>query len=178
MYLAFPKSLFSMADLLAVRYLWVVCNEDKCCVVTQCAADFRVASLVYVRTYCVPIAILSQNKRTRLLYLATPKYQDAARRRRHVCVEYCKGVTSPRLVPSRFSCLRDDWWEGLSDFALHQGKRRKEEKMESDWQIIKISWTSYKYLASITFFFLFLSNLLDFFVIIDYLYGYPAMVNF
>ena len=27
-----------------------------------------------------------------------------------------------RLVPSHFSCLRDDWWEGLSEFALHQGK--------------------------------------------------------
>ena len=24
-----------IADLFAVRYLWVVCNEDKCCVVTQ-----------------------------------------------------------------------------------------------------------------------------------------------
>ena len=24
-------------------YLWVVCNEDKCCVVTQRAADIRVA---------------------------------------------------------------------------------------------------------------------------------------
>ena len=68
-YLVFPKSLFSIADLLAVRYLWVVCNEDKCCVVTQRAADLRVAWLVYVRRYCVPIAILSQNKRTRLLYL-------------------------------------------------------------------------------------------------------------
>ena len=28
-------------------YLWVVCNEDKCCVVTQRAADIRVAWLVY-----------------------------------------------------------------------------------------------------------------------------------
>ena len=39
MYPVFPKSLFSIADLFAVRYLWVVCNEDKCCVVTQRAAD-------------------------------------------------------------------------------------------------------------------------------------------
>ena len=69
MYLVFPKSLFSIADLFAVRYLWVVCNEDKCCVVTQCAADIRVAWLVYVRTYCVPIATLNQNRQTRLLYL-------------------------------------------------------------------------------------------------------------
>ena len=26
----FPKSLSSIADLFTVRYLWVVCNEDKC----------------------------------------------------------------------------------------------------------------------------------------------------
>ena len=68
-YLIFPKRLFSIADLFAVCYLWVVCNEDKCCVVTQRAADIRVAWLVYVRTYCVPIATLNQNRQTRLLYL-------------------------------------------------------------------------------------------------------------
>ena len=69
MYLVFPISLFSIADLFAVRYLRVICNEDKCCVVTQGAADIRVVWLVYVRTYCVPIATLNHNKRTRLLYL-------------------------------------------------------------------------------------------------------------
>ena len=67
-YLVFPKHLFSIADLFAVGYLWVVGNEDKCCVVTHRAADIRVAWLVYARTYCVPIATLNQNKRTRLLY--------------------------------------------------------------------------------------------------------------
>ena len=35
----------------------------------QREADIRVAWPVYVRTYCVPIATLNQNKRTRLLYL-------------------------------------------------------------------------------------------------------------
>ena len=55
-----------------MRYLWVVCNEDKCCVVTQRAADIRVAWPVYVRTYCVPIATVNQNKRTRLLDLGDP----------------------------------------------------------------------------------------------------------
>ena len=69
MYLVFPISLFSIADLFAVRYLRVICNEDKCCVVTQGAADIRVVWRVYVRTYCAPIATLNQNKRTRLLYL-------------------------------------------------------------------------------------------------------------
>ena len=73
MYLVFPKSLFSISDLIAGRYLWVACNEDRWCVVTQRATDIRVAWLVtwlvYVRTYCVLIATLNQNKRTRLLYL-------------------------------------------------------------------------------------------------------------
>ena len=70
MYLVFPKSLFRLADLFAVRYVRVVCNEDKRSVVTQRAADIRVIWLVYVRTYCVPIATLNQNKGTRLLYLS------------------------------------------------------------------------------------------------------------
>ena len=63
-YLVFSKMLFSIVDLFAVRYLWVVCNEDKCCVVTQRAADICVAWLDSVRTYCVPIATLNQTKRT------------------------------------------------------------------------------------------------------------------
>ena len=37
-----------MGNLVAVRYLWEVCNEDKCCVVTQGAADIHVAWLVYL----------------------------------------------------------------------------------------------------------------------------------
>ena len=32
-------------DLFAVRYLWDVCNEGKCCFVTRRAADIPVASL-------------------------------------------------------------------------------------------------------------------------------------
>ena len=47
-YLLFPKSLFSIVDLFAVRYLWVVCNEDKWCVVTHRAVDICVAWLVYL----------------------------------------------------------------------------------------------------------------------------------
>ena len=70
MYLVF-SNFFShcIADLFAVRYLWVVCNEDKCCVATQHATDIRVAWLVHVRTYCVPIATVNQNKQTRSLDL-------------------------------------------------------------------------------------------------------------
>ena len=47
-YLVFPKSLFSIANLFALRYLGDVCNQDKCCVVTQRAAGIRVAWLVYL----------------------------------------------------------------------------------------------------------------------------------
>ena len=78
-YLVFPKSLFSTATLFAVRCLWVICNEDKCCVVTQCAADIPVAWLVYFACLRLHVllayATLNQNKRTRLLYLgdAPPK---------------------------------------------------------------------------------------------------------
>ena len=61
-YLDFPNTFFAIADLFAVRYLWVECNEDKCCVVTQRAADIRVAWHVYVRTSRVPIATLNQHK--------------------------------------------------------------------------------------------------------------------
>ena len=43
-----------------MRYLWDVCNEDTCCVVTQHAAVIRVAWIVYLaclrshvlRAYC------------------------------------------------------------------------------------------------------------------------------
>ena len=75
-YLVFSIRLISIADLFAVRYLWDVFNEDKCCGVTHRAADILVASLglftwvVYVRKYCVPIATLNQNKRSWLLYLS------------------------------------------------------------------------------------------------------------
>ena len=61
----FQKILFPVADLFALRYLWIVYNKDKCCVVThaQRAADIRVAWLVYARTYCVPITIPIASKR-------------------------------------------------------------------------------------------------------------------
>ena len=77
-YLVFPKHLFSIADLFAVGYLWVVGNEDKCSVVTLRAADIRVAWLVYARTYGVPIATLQQNMRTRLLYLGDAQIKTKA----------------------------------------------------------------------------------------------------
>ena len=51
--LFFPKSLFSFADLFAVRYLWVVCNEDKRCAVTQRAGRHlrRLACLMGLFTF-------------------------------------------------------------------------------------------------------------------------------
>ena len=62
-YLVFHKVCFLLPICL------VICNKDKCCVVTKHAADIRVTWLVYVCTYCMPIATLNQNKRIRLLYL-------------------------------------------------------------------------------------------------------------
>ena len=44
----FAFYLDSIGNLVAVRYLWEVCNVDKCCVVTQGAADIHVAWLVYL----------------------------------------------------------------------------------------------------------------------------------
>ena len=67
-YIVFSIHLIFITDLFAVRYLCGMCNEDKC----RVAADILVASLgiflclVSVRTYCVPITTLKQNKRSRL----------------------------------------------------------------------------------------------------------------
>ena len=69
MYLAFSKKFVFCCRFVCRAFLWVVCDEDKCCVVTQRAADVRVAWIVYVRTFCFPISTLNQNKRTRLIYL-------------------------------------------------------------------------------------------------------------
>ena len=55
MYLVFPKGLFSIDDLFGVRYMWIVCDEDKCRVVlTQRAADIRLVCLRWhaLRAYC------------------------------------------------------------------------------------------------------------------------------
>ena len=73
----FPKSTFSIADLFAMPYLWVVRNEDICC---QNRVDLSVPLHVYVRTHCVPIATWNQNKRTRLLYLGNAKNNNYALR--------------------------------------------------------------------------------------------------
>ena len=54
-YRVFSKTFVFYCRFVAVRYLWVVCNRDKFCVVTQRTADIRVAWLVYVRTYCLLI---------------------------------------------------------------------------------------------------------------------------
>ena len=72
-YLVFSILLFSIANLFAVRYLWDVRNEDKCCVVTHRLVDIHVVWLVYLaflsshvlRAYCN----FDQNKPSRLLYL-------------------------------------------------------------------------------------------------------------
>ena len=74
-YPVFPKSLFSIADLFAVRYLWVVCKEDKCCVVTQRAADIRVAWLVtFARIACLLQLWIKTSKLDYSIW-ATPKWK-------------------------------------------------------------------------------------------------------
>ena len=73
-YLVFPKSLFSIAICLP----WVICESYVKTVNTvlwhsvhgrhsHCLACFT--WIVYVRTYCIPIATLNQNKQTLLIYL-------------------------------------------------------------------------------------------------------------
>ena len=50
-------------------------------------------------------------------------------------------VHENRLVPwSRFSCLRDDWWECLSEFALYRGKEGR--KTRSDWHLATLPLVS------------------------------------
>ena len=59
-YLVFSIRLFFyIASLFAVRYLWEVCNEDKCCVVTHHAADTRAALLVHLA--CLRLHVLRAN---------------------------------------------------------------------------------------------------------------------
>ena len=55
-YLVVSIRLISIADLFAMRYLWDVCKEDKCCVVTHRAADIIVASpglFTFTRIACL-----------------------------------------------------------------------------------------------------------------------------
>ena len=61
--------MFFLPNFFAVRYLWDVRNEDRCCVLTHRAVDICVAWLVYVRTHCVSIATSNQNKSSQLLFL-------------------------------------------------------------------------------------------------------------
>ena len=49
-------------------------------------ADIRLASLVYVSTYCVLIALLCQNKPFRLLYLGHAQMKG------YVCHNVCQGI--------------------------------------------------------------------------------------
>ena len=49
-------------------------------------------------------------------------------------------VHEDRLVPNRCSCLRDDWWEGLSEFVLYQGKEGR--KTRSDWHLATLPLVS------------------------------------
>ena len=87
LYPVFPKSLYSVADLFALRDLLVVCNEEKCCVGVMWHSPRKTLAslglfpwLVYVHAYCVPIATLNQGKRTRLLYLVGARIINSSAR--------------------------------------------------------------------------------------------------
>ena len=79
------STLFSIANLFAVRYLWDVRNEDKCCAVTHRLVDIHVVWLVYLaflsshvlRAYCN----FDQNKPSRLLYLGDAQITIVPRER-------------------------------------------------------------------------------------------------
>ena len=60
-YLVFLINLISIADLFTLHYLWDVCNEDKCCVVTRYAADILVASLALFTLTCICIPFATFN---------------------------------------------------------------------------------------------------------------------
>ena len=57
----------------AVRYLWDVCNEGKCCVVTHHPADTRVAWLVHLACLRSHVLRANCNFESRLLYLGDAK---------------------------------------------------------------------------------------------------------
>ena len=67
-YLVFPVSLFSIADLFAVRYLWSYVTKMLCCDAALGRHLRRLACLSshVLRAYC---NFESKKKRTRLLYL-------------------------------------------------------------------------------------------------------------
>ena len=73
-YPVFQKSLFSITDLFAVRYLWVVCNEDKCCVETQRAADIRVAWLVTFARIACPLQLWIKTSEPDYSIWVTPRW--------------------------------------------------------------------------------------------------------
>ena len=66
-YLVFQYDWFLLPICLPGVSCGTYCNENKCCVVTHRAADSRVAWLVYVCTYCVPIATYGQRPNNKLL---------------------------------------------------------------------------------------------------------------
>ena len=57
--LFFNTFVFYIASLFAVRFLWEVCNKDKCCVLTHHAADTRVAFLAHLA--CLRSHVLRAN---------------------------------------------------------------------------------------------------------------------
>ena len=82
------------------------------------AWHIRVAWLVYVRTYCVPIAILTQNNRSRLLFLGDAQVITVGSYAR------CDHFVSIDDALKRVTMLRDAKWEWEEkNKTLYWGKR-------------------------------------------------------
>ena len=82
------------------------------------AWHIRVAWLVYVRTYCVPIAILTQNNRSRLLFLGDAQVITVGSYAR------CDYFVSIDDALKRVTMLRDAKWEWAEkNKTLYRGKR-------------------------------------------------------
>ena len=78
-FMGYDNCFFNTFDFYCRFALSVGRYEDKGCVVTNCAANILVVSLVlftwlvYVRTYCVPIATLNKTSELDYSIWATPK---------------------------------------------------------------------------------------------------------
>ena len=82
------------------------------------AWHIRVAWLVYVRTYCVPIAILTQNNRSRLLFLGDAQVITVGSYAR------CDHFVSIDDALKRVTMLRDAKWKWEEkNKTLYWGKR-------------------------------------------------------
>ena len=99
----------------------------------------RVAWLVYVREYCVPIVTLNQNKRCRFLYCGDAQIITSYGHKSHMCT-----IVNRETVPLRSVLENIDVWTGpqysFHHYSVRYQKRKKIWK-ESQWLFI---WVKFK----------------------------------